>query len=92
MALRNGHGNGAGVPRVEVLPADEQPRGIPAPAGPPAPPLPEVARRSDGTVADRQAAIELGRRGGLARAAKAAQLRALTKLGLLDASPDILKP
>src|SRR5262245_285604 len=26
MSLRNGHGNGAGVPRVEVLPPDEQPR------------------------------------------------------------------
>jgi hypothetical protein len=26
MALRNGHGNGAGVPRIEVLPADEQPQ------------------------------------------------------------------
>lgn len=92
MTLRSGHGNGAGVPRIEVLPADEQPRGIPAPAGPPAPSRPEVARRSDGTVADRHAAIELGRRGGLARAAKAAQLRALTKLGLLGATPDLLKP
>jgi hypothetical protein len=25
MAIRNGHGNGAGTPRVEVLPPDEQP-------------------------------------------------------------------
>jgi hypothetical protein len=25
MALRSGHGNGAGVPRVEVVPADELP-------------------------------------------------------------------
>lgn len=32
MTLRSGHGNGAGVPRVEVLPADELPAGIPAPA------------------------------------------------------------
>lgn len=30
MALRSGHGNGAGVPRVEVLPADELPEGVPA--------------------------------------------------------------
>lgn len=30
MALRNGHGNGAGVPRVEVLPADELPAGVQA--------------------------------------------------------------
>jgi hypothetical protein len=26
MALRTGHGNGAGSPRIEVLPADEQPK------------------------------------------------------------------
>lgn len=34
MTLRKGHGNGAGVPRVEVLPVDELPVGLPAPAGP----------------------------------------------------------
>jgi len=28
MALRNGHGNGAGTPRIEVLPADELPQGV----------------------------------------------------------------
>src|SRR5512133_808554 len=33
MALRTGHGTGAGVPRVEVLPVDELPEGTPAPAG-----------------------------------------------------------
>jgi hypothetical protein len=32
MALRNGHGNGAGSPRVEVLPPDELPKGVQAPA------------------------------------------------------------
>jgi hypothetical protein len=31
MALRTGHGSGAGVPRVEVLPADELPAGVVAP-------------------------------------------------------------
>lgn len=36
MALRSGHGRGAGVPRVEVLPVDELPAGIPAPTSPPA--------------------------------------------------------
>lgn len=30
MTLRRGHGNGAGVPRVEVLPADELPPAVPA--------------------------------------------------------------
>jgi hypothetical protein len=32
MALRTGHGNGAGVPRIEVLPADELPDGVPVDA------------------------------------------------------------
>jgi hypothetical protein len=92
MTLRNGHGTGAGMPRVELLPPDEQPRGIPAPAGPAEPPEPARVRRPNGQIADSQTASELGRRGGLARAAKAAQLRALTGLGLLGAQPDLLKP
>lgn len=33
MALRKGHGKGRGQPRIEVLPADELPPGIPAPDG-----------------------------------------------------------
>lgn len=32
MTMRTGHGNGAGVPRVEVLPVDELPAGVPAEA------------------------------------------------------------
>lgn len=28
MSLRNGHGNGAGAPRIEVLPPDELPQGV----------------------------------------------------------------
>ena len=32
MALRSGHGAGAGVPRIEVLPADEVPVGVPGSA------------------------------------------------------------
>ena len=32
MTLRKGHGRGAGVPRIEVLPADELPIGVQAPA------------------------------------------------------------
>ena len=32
MALRTGHGNGAGSPRIEVMPADELPKGVQAPA------------------------------------------------------------
>jgi hypothetical protein len=34
MTLRTGHGNGKGTPRVEVLPVDELPVGIQAPASP----------------------------------------------------------
>lgn len=34
MTLRTGHGNGAGQPRVEVLPVNELPDGIPEDAGP----------------------------------------------------------
>jgi hypothetical protein len=92
MALRTGHGNGAGVPRIEVLPADEQPAGIPAPSEPVAPPVSADLGRSNGRIADRQLAVELGRRGGQARAAKAAELKALTGLGLLGATPDVLRP
>ena len=32
MAIRTGHGNGAGSPRVEVLPPDELPAGLPVDA------------------------------------------------------------
>jgi len=31
VALRNGHGAGKGTPRIEVLPIDELPVGVPAP-------------------------------------------------------------
>ncbi len=72
MALRSGHGKGRGTPHIEVLPADELP--APVPAEPVQP-----ARRPDGTIADSEAARELGRRGGLA---KAKSVRLVTSLGL----------
>lgn len=34
MALRSGHGSCHGTPRIEVLPVDELPAGVPAPASP----------------------------------------------------------
>lgn len=92
MALRSGHGTGAGVPRIEVLPVDEQPVGVPAPADPPKPPASADPRRRAGKIADRSLASELGRRGGLARARKAKELRALNGLGLLGATPEVLRP
>jgi len=91
-ALRTGHGNGAGSPRIEVLPVDEQPRGIPAASIGAAALQAEPSERHSGRIADRQRAAELGRRGGLARAAKASQLRALTALGLRGATPAALAP
>ena len=47
MALRSGHGHGAGVPRVEVLPPDELPAGVQAPTQASA----GDERRPDGTFA-----------------------------------------
>jgi len=76
MAERTGHGNGAGVPRIEVLPADELPVGVAAPEqGAQA----EVHRDPLGRLADTESARELGRRGGLVRAG---QTRLGSKLGL----------
>ncbi len=64
MAIRTGHGTGAGVPRVEVLPPDEAPSPVAAPPDA----VSGVNRRQDGTVADREAAAALGRKGGRVRA------------------------
>ncbi|MEI9940504.1 MAG: hypothetical protein WDO69_25090 [Pseudomonadota bacterium] len=90
--IRSGHGTGAGTPHVEVQPLSEQAVGVPAAAGPAKPLEPEGGRSSNGRIADRELATELARRGGLARAAKAAQLRALIGLGLLGALPEVLRP
>jgi len=73
MALRSGHGHGKGVPRVEVLPVDELPAGVPAPARLVAP------RDAAGRLLPGAGTTELARSGGLA-AAEARQLGQL--LGL----------
>jgi len=72
MALRNGHGAGAGVPRVEVLPADELPAGTPASARSASP----TDRGKAGRFAPGNA---LARVGGRATAGKS---RLASKLGL----------
>lgn len=92
MTIRSGHGAGAAFPRVEVLPASEQAVGVPAPTGYEAPAEASPARGPSGRFADKMAAAELGRRGGLARAAKACQLKALVGLGLRGAQPGVLAP
>lgn len=72
MALRNGHGNGAGVPRVEVLPVDELPAGVP----------------SSADDESRAAAVESGpfrpgnKRSVLGGRATAGKTRLATRLGL----------
>jgi hypothetical protein len=93
MTLRTAHGNGArsAIVRVETLPADELPEGLPAPTGSADPLTTGVARDANGRLADRQAAAALGRRGGLAKAAKVGKLRALECLGL-HAVPEALAP
>jgi hypothetical protein len=63
MTLRNGHGAGRGVPRVEVLPADELPGGVPARAGSESP-----ADRSEAGRFARGNSVAI--KGGKARAGK----------------------
>lgn len=72
MTLRKGHGNGAGVPRVEVLPADELPAGVPGEARDESP-----ADRGEGGKFAR--GNSLARRGGESRRGKT---RLASRLGL----------
>jgi hypothetical protein len=79
MALRNGHGTGSGVPRVEVLPADELPQGVQAPALASA----RGERRPDGTFAPGARTMQAA--GGRATAGKT---RLTARLGLASL-PDL---
>jgi hypothetical protein len=79
MTLRKGHGNGAGVPRIEVMPADEALAGVQGPPRP-APPRDEGGRLLPGPETS-----EFARSGALA----ARESRQLAKLlGLVDFEPD----
>ena len=82
--IRTAHGKGkSALVRVETCPIDELPSGVPADAsGARSLLVPDVARTPDGRLADGNAAAELGRRGGLARAAQRGKLRSLEVLGL----------
>ncbi|MBI2391503.1 MAG: hypothetical protein HYV09_18075 [Deltaproteobacteria bacterium] len=78
MALRTGHGKGGGVPRIEVLPADELPAGVPAGA------------RGDSPL-DRGEAGRFARGNGLARVggkARAGKTRLADRLGLRRLADD----
>ncbi len=79
MALRTGHGAGAGVPRVEVLPADELPVGVAAPE-----PRPEAMRRPPYAAGSAEAQ-EAGRRGGKRKAGATALA---SRLGLSNIVAD----
>ena len=78
MTLRKGHGSGAGVPRIEVLPADELPAGVPAPAEPAA------SRDASGRFVRGPGASEAARRAAKARH----QQRALARLMGLRELPE----
>ncbi|MBK8994634.1 MAG: hypothetical protein IPM35_02635 [Myxococcales bacterium] len=82
MTLRNGHGNGAGVPRIEVLPADELPAGLPAPHRPE---QPEIRRDAQGRPADIESARALGSLGGQQSAGKS---RLARRVALADTFAD----
>jgi hypothetical protein len=73
MTVRNGHGTGAGVPRVEVLPVDELPAGVQAPPQASA----RGERRPDGTFAPGARTTQVA--GGRATAGKT---RLSARLGL----------
>lgn len=78
MTLRSGHGKGSGQPRIEVLPVDELPAGVPAPA------RPESA--SDRAPSGRFVpGNSLARRGGESKAGKT---RLVERLGLRALADD----
>jgi hypothetical protein len=79
MALRNGHGHGAGSPRVEVLPADELPAGVQGPM--------HVEARSERTPDGRFApgARTVQAAGGFAKRGKS---RLTARLGLASLPDD----
>lgn len=79
MALRKGHGNGAGSPRIEVLPVDELPAGVP---GPEPTVAPKVPRGPDGRFTAGDGAKRLGARGGRAKRAAAKLAASLGMSGI----------
>lgn len=83
MTLRRGHGSGAGVPRIEVLPPDELPAGVPAPQRFSEP---EIRRDELGRPADAESHRAMSSLGGQARAGKSRLARRVA-LGETFADP-----
>lgn len=82
MAHRTGHGNGAGVPRIEVLPANELPQPLPAIA-------PPLVFRQGHRIGDSATARVLGAKGGREKAKRARTHTALhSALGLTELAAD----
>jgi hypothetical protein len=79
VTLRNGHGNGAGVPRVEVLPPDELPLGVQA-----AEQVPSTSERTTGGTWAKGASTDQ-RKGGQSRAGAT---RLARRMGLTDLDAD----
>lgn len=80
MSWRTGHGNGAGVPRIEVSPADELPDDFPAPPAN----APKIERDASGRLIGSEAARLLGSRGGRAQRERRGLLSALGLAELAD--------
>lgn len=92
MAWRNGHGSGKGAPRVEVLPVDELPSGVASPGVTMTNGTASAAGAALRGSGDTVAASELGRLGGLAKAARDRGLRVLDGLGLRGTPHESLAP
>jgi hypothetical protein len=74
VALRNGHGLGRGQPRIEVLPVDELPAGLPEPSRSPQPP----------PAGDRGRFAAGNHLASLGGKAKAGSTRLARRLGLIE--------
>lgn len=84
--LHPGHGNGAGLPHIELPKLAELPVGMPAPAEP-SEPAPTYAKpeRFTPMQAGTERTRELARKGAAARWAKARKVKALDLMGLRHA-------
>lgn len=82
MTVRAGHGAGAGVPRIEVLPPDELPVGVPEQTGPSG----AAERGADGRFL---AGNRTSAKGGLRKAGSLALARSL---GLADDAAPEMRP